>query len=1242
MTTPQAQYELPAGTGNNPQEDYNENFEKADHAGGWMTVEIALGQGGIEGEWYTFDVTGKAKKAQADSITNCLLVFILTEDTAEGLEGKFLKAGNWVKSGWGGDPSKEYYLSQSVAGAWTTVEPLTGIKIFLGKFDQDTETFHIAEGGGSGGGGTGGDHALLSNLALHSSGHILTNQWDIVPPANQNWMISLYDNAYSTDESFTGWNTQIVKVGGASTNTDDFYGHRSYWDYDDSVNGWGSATGFWCDQRVSSGATMSGWLVGNANLSRVLAGGTVENYVLGTYNFVSTENTGETDDMVAGTRNFLSLAGQGVGGSGSVARGTYTLMTVESTGFYWDIAGEYTIMQIYGSSGTNVYGDYHDVFVYSGGIVDDLYGDKVRISVPTGATAVDVFGAHYDMLDNAGVAGTTYAVYVTDSDWDYGLYIDGQIPIYHGGMILTPSATYDYTEITGKGLFIYEQGLYVGNSNISGVVAYPNRLVDVFYSGSISDGGGSVWREKHYTNCSGGTHGATSGTLIGLSHEHRWADTGATGANAFKSITGMEFKPVVENCEIVSTNNFTGFHVRPQFSNAELLGGDMTGVLLETVTYNETINGDLYGTRVLGGRYSLGGSVTGTSYLFYIDQETGGSYLDWDYALYVACDIPSYIEGDLEIKGVTTLTGGISGNLVLQGTISASQATAGTTSEAFGSLATATGDRATAVGEQSQGSGDDSVAIGQGADAGLQSIAIGSSALATAVQDNILIGYGTVSVANNSIVIGSGSASGATDTIIIGDGNSTSDISTIMIGNNQTYTRRHGVLIGHGNSGTGNRTVAIGYGVTCGGDNSIAIGASSSATGGAGSIAIGYQASNSTGYGIVLGRGATNTTANQMVVGATTYEIDYLQFIVSGTYLTWTNSVRVVGNLSCRPAGTGASSEVFGSGSSCTGDGGVVVGSDIVTTADQPTFVGHDVTGGGKSVSMGFEANAGVQGVGIGYQVDGGNNSVYIGYQAINSSGGGWNAVVIGHSAQAINGGQNTIIGYGASQNGARGVIIGQGASSSYDDCIVLGKSATGTQDHEMVVGATSYEIDHLKFIVSGTYLTFNNLLYVTDGIYLGDEKPLYFDGVTGDYKIVKETTGPLVELNHYHAGNLAFALTSDLGHLGNKVLFTYDIEVSNLIQTYGVYRGLARKTANYTLTDADHVVFFNSTTLTLVATLPAGGTSGKEFRIVNTGTQNLTITPNGTDKLLGVNASYTLAPGNALIIHWEGTDGWY
>jgi len=88
-------------------------------------------------------------------------------------------------------------------------------------------------------------------------------------------------------------------------------------------------------------------------------------------------------------------------------------------------------------------------------------------------------------------------------------------------------------------------------------------------------------------------------------------------------------------------------------------------------------------------------------------------------------------------------------------------------------------------------------------------------------------------------------------------------------------------------------------------------------------------------------------------------------------------------------------------------------------------------------------------------------------------------------------------------------------------------------------------------------------------------------------------------------------------------------------------------KTSRYTTTQTipvtDHVIFANTDGGAWTATLPAG-VEGQTFKIINSGASanTLTVAPDGTEHLLGVNSNFALADGETLEITFNSTDGWY
>ena len=79
--------------------------------------------------------------------------------------------------------------------------------------------------------------------------------------------------------------------------------------------------------------------------------------------------------------------------------------------------------------------------------------------------------------------------------------------------------------------------------------------------------------------------------------------------------------------------------------------------------------------------------------------------------------------------------------------------------------------------------------------------------------------------------------------------------------------------------------------------------------------------------------------------------------------------------------------------------------------------------------------------------------------------------------------------------------------------------------------------------------------------------------------------------------------------------------------------------TANVTLDADNSAVYCNTDGGDFTVTLPA--LDEYTFRIINTGTGILTIAPDGTDLLVGLNESVTMAKG-VVILTGETTEGWW
>lgn len=102
-------------------------------------------------------------------------------------------------------------------------------------------------------------------------------------------------------------------------------------------------------------------------------------------------------------------------------------------------------------------------------------------------------------------------------------------------------------------------------------------------------------------------------------------------------------------------------------------------------------------------------------------------------------------------------------------------------------------------------------------------------------------------------------------------------------------------------------------------------------------------------------------------------------------------------------------------------------------------------------------------------------------------------------------------------------------------------------------------------------------------------------------------------------------------------------LRIEDGIEDVYLWLKIQRNTTNTTIDDTAYQWNGNTNGGSFIYELPAG-VQGIQRKIVNTGTSRnqLTITPNGSEKLLGANTSFTLNDGESLIIGYDTTDGWY
>jgi len=85
----------------------------------------------------------------------------------------------------------------------------------------------------------------------------------------------------------------------------------------------------------------------------------------------------------------------------------------------------------------------------------------------------------------------------------------------------------------------------------------------------------------------------------------------------------------------------------------------------------------------------------------------------------------------------------------------------------------------------------------------------------------------------------------------------------------------------------------------------------------------------------------------------------------------------------------------------------------------------------------------------------------------------------------------------------------------------------------------------------------------------------------------------------------------------------------------------VTRITGATTLDTTHDNVFADTDAAAFTVSLPAG-IQDTYYRIVNTGTDALTISPNGAELLLGTNSDFVLAHAESLILMYDATEGWF
>lgn len=105
-----------------------------------------------------------------------------------------------------------------------------------------------------------------------------------------------------------------------------------------------------------------------------------------------------------------------------------------------------------------------------------------------------------------------------------------------------------------------------------------------------------------------------------------------------------------------------------------------------------------------------------------------------------------------------------------------------------------------------------------------------------------------------------------------------------------------------------------------------------------------------------------------------------------------------------------------------------------------------------------------------------------------------------------------------------------------------------------------------------------------------------------------------------------------------------HTLGVVGIISSSGRRKNVTRiDSTPYDISYAEEIIMVDTDTIDITINLPAG-VDGQAYKIVNCGTSGniVTINPNGTDLLNGVNAPETLYDSENLDLSYDSTEGWF
>jgi trimeric autotransporter adhesin len=241
-----------------------------------------------------------------------------------------------------------------------------------------------------------------------------------------------------------------------------------------------------------------------------------------------------------------------------------------------------------------------------------------------------------------------------------------------------------------------------------------------------------------------------------------------------------------------------------------------------------------------------------------------------------------------------------------------------------------------AMGASANAQGGGSVAIGDGAQAGVDSTGKPSSSInygvsiGTGTRSNngaVAIGLDTLADGNKATSLGIRASASATSSVAIGDSASATGTEGVAIGVSSKAMGNSGIALGNTASAAGNAGVALGYSTQASGSYSAALGYKAIASGDS-SIALGANANASTTGSVALGQGSVADRANAVSVGTTAVG-GQRQIINVAAGTQGTDAV----NLNQLATSAGSIASAIGGGSVVNADGSITAPSYIVQGA---------------------------------------------------------------------------------------------------------------------------------------------------------------------------------------------------------------------------------------------------------------------------------------------------------------------